>query len=262
MVVGQLNWIAPTDASGLQVVPGSVARGDVSDAVFALVYSEVMGLSGADCAADGTSSSWPDSETEGELLSTYDSSQNQFELRNGLDKKTLQSMQSETVEERLPSNGLQTASPDLRSQQIGNPGQLSQPDCNLAQQRNSGGVLNKSELSNWMDAHALTRSSHHCAMYCRLGMEAAGLSTGDRPKSGDAGDYGPFLLRHGAQTISQDSYSPQVGDVVVFDKTAEHPNGHIEMYDGHNWVSDFMQHSFSPYRNAETLPPYTIYRLA
>jgi hypothetical protein len=93
-------------------------------------------------------------------------------------------------------------------------------------------------------------------------MEAAGLDTGDRPRSGDAGDYGPFLLRHGAQTVPQDSYVPQVGDVVVFDKTEQHPYGHIEMYDGHQWVSDFMQHSFSPYRDAASTPHFTIYRLS
>jgi hypothetical protein len=126
----------------------------------------------------------------------------------------------------------------------------------------SGGVIDKSELSEWMDAHALTRSTHHCAMYCRMGFEAAGLNTADRPASGDAGDYGPFLLKHGAQIVPQESYSPQVGDVVVFSKTSEHPYGHIEMYDGHNWVSDFMQHSFSPYRDAGSAPPYTIYRLS
>jgi hypothetical protein len=93
-------------------------------------------------------------------------------------------------------------------------------------------------------------------------MEAAGLDTTDRPRSGDAGDYGPFLLRHGAKTISKDSYDPQVGDVVVFDKTSQHPFGHIEMYDGHRWVSDFLQHSLSPYRDPSSAPPFTIYRLA
>jgi hypothetical protein len=113
-----------------------------------------------------------------------------------------------------------------------------------------------------MDAHALSQSSHHCAMFCRLGFEAAGLNTTDRPQSGDAADYGPFLLRHGAQAVSVDSYVPQVGDVVVFDKTDQHPYGHIETYDGHQWVSDFMQHSFSPYRDASGTPPFTIYRLA
>ena len=99
-------------------------------------------------------------------------------------------------------------------------------------------------------------------MYCRLGMEAAGLNTDDRPRSGDAGDYGPFLLRHGAQTVSPDSYVPQIGDVVVFHKTAKHPNGHIEMYDGHRWVSDFMQNSFAPYRDQASTPPFTIYRIS
>jgi hypothetical protein len=131
----------------------------------------------------------------------------------------------------------------------------------LLSQPATGSVLNKSRLSEWMDAHALTRSSHHCAMYCRMGMEAAGLNTADRPQTGDAGDYGPFLLRHGAQVIPPESYVPQVGDVVVFDKTSQHPSGHIEMYDGHRWVSDFMQNSFSPYRDAENTPPFTIYRL-
>jgi hypothetical protein len=126
----------------------------------------------------------------------------------------------------------------------------------------SSGAINKDELSKWMDAHALTRSSHHCAMYCRMGMEAAGLNTADRPATGDAGDYGPFLLRHGAQIVPKESYSPRVGDVVIFSKTSEHPSGHIEMYDGQRWVSDFKQQSLSPYRDVTSAPPYTIYRLS
>ncbi len=120
----------------------------------------------------------------------------------------------------------------------------------------------KSRLARWMDDHALIRSSHHCAMYCRKGMEAAGLTTGDRPQSGDAGDYGPFLVRHGAQAVPLEAYTPQVGDTAVFDKTEQHPNGHIEIYDGQHWVSDFMQRSFSPYRDAGSTPPFTIYRLS
>jgi hypothetical protein len=157
---------------------------------------------------------------------------------------------------------LQVATPATRARASECPAQTVGPDDNLASTTKAAGALDKSELSDWMDAHALTRSSHHCALYCRLGMEAAGLNTADRPQSGDAGDYGPFLLRHGAQAISQDSYVPQVGDVVVFDKTSQHPFGHIEMYDGHRWVSDFMQHSLSPYRDSNSAPPFTIYRIA
>jgi hypothetical protein len=139
-----------------------------------------------------------------------------------------------------------------------NPSTISDAD---GQPETSAAVLHRSQMAAWMDAHALTRSSHHCAKYCRLGMEAAGLSTQDRPRSGDAGDYGPFLLRHGAQVVTKDAYAPQVGDTVVFDKTMQHPYGHIETYDGKRWVSDFMQHTFSPYRDAASTPPFTIYRL-
>jgi hypothetical protein len=122
--------------------------------------------------------------------------------------------------------------------------------------------VDKAQLSQWMDTHARARSSHQCALYCRLGLEAAGINTADRPRSGDAGDYGPFLLRHGAQVIPQSDYIPQTGDVVVFDKTAEHPSGHIETFDGRRWVSDFVQLGFSPYGDAGNTPKYTIYRLS
>lgn len=161
--------------------------------------------------------------------------------------------------EPVPDTSL-TPPPALNpsAQLLSHPPPFRDADGNL---ENSSPVLDKSQLAYWMDAHALTRSSHHCAMYCRQGMEAAGLSTQDRPRSGDAADYGPFLLRHGAQVLAADSYTPQVGDTVVFDRTPQHPCGHIEMYDGQRWVSDFMQHSFSPYRDAASTPPFTIYRL-
>jgi hypothetical protein len=157
---------------------------------------------------------------------------------------------------------LRSAALGTKAQETECPPQSASPGVILAPQTSVAGAIDKGELSNWMDAHALTRSSHRCAMYCRMGLEAAGLSTADRPQSGDAGDYGPYLLRHGAQTVSPNSYVPKVGDVVVFDKTSEHPFGHIQTYDGHHWVSDFVQHGMSPYSNANTTPPCTIYRFA
>lgn len=117
-------------------------------------------------------------------------------------------------------------------------------------------------LISWLDLHAHVRSTHRCAASVRQAMEAAGITTTDRPVSGDAGDYGPFLLRHGAQVIPQDSYNPQPGDIAVFNRTEDHPAGHIQVYDGQRWVSDFVQHSFSPYRDPHTTPSVTVYRLA
>ena len=117
-------------------------------------------------------------------------------------------------------------------------------------------------LISWLDEHAHLHSSHRCAASVRHAMEAAGIPTADRPVSGDAGDYGPFLVRHGAQIVSQPSWQPQAGDIAVFDRTADHPAGHIQVFDGQHWVSDFVQHSFSPYRDQASTPPVTVYRLS
>jgi hypothetical protein len=117
-------------------------------------------------------------------------------------------------------------------------------------------------LISWLDSHAHLHSAHHCAASVRQAMEAAGIPTGDRPPSGDAGDYGAFLLRHGAQVIPQESYDPKAGDIAVFDRTEDHPAGHIQVFDGQRWVSDFVQHTFSPYRDQESTPPVTVYRLS
>jgi hypothetical protein len=284
----QVTWIGPFDATGQQATPNNFANGEDSEAAFALIYETILGLSDEQCSQTEASDNWFDADSDGSLLDPYDSSRQRTGNSMGALQFTGKGRDSETnlgyFGERYPGSsmgqfisqgsqvqvgtmpshgaGIQSIAAETSVLQKGNPGPPTGPDVNFAPSANSTGVLNKSQLSDWMDAHALTRSSHHCAMYCRLGMEAAGLDTGDRPQSGDAGDYGPFLLRHGAQTVPQDSYVPQVGDVVVFDKTGQHPYGHIEMYDGQHWVSDFKQHSFSPYRDAASTPPFTIYRLS
>jgi hypothetical protein len=122
--------------------------------------------------------------------------------------------------------------------------------------------FNNNRFVEWMHNNALSRSAHRCAMFVRHALEAAGMSTADRPSTGDAGDYGPYLQRHGAQVVPIDEeYVPKPGDTAVFAKTDEHPNGHIEVFDGEAWVSDFRQRSFSPYRDVESTPPVTMYRL-
>ncbi|MGH9406013.1 MAG: hypothetical protein ACRD3D_09290 [Terriglobia bacterium] len=53
-------------------------------------------------------------------------------------------------------------------------------------------------------------------------------------------------------------YKPEKGDIVVFGGNKSHPYGHIEVYSGKGWVSDFKQHSMIPYRS--DVPSHTIYR--
>jgi hypothetical protein len=290
MFGAQVNWTGPLDTTGQQAAPNNFANGEDSEAAFALIYETILALSGEQCSQTEGSDNWLGADSDGGLLDPYDASRQRTGINMGADalQLTCKGRDSETnlgyFGARYPGSsmgqfisqgrqvqvgtmpsqgaGIQSTAAEASVLHNGNPGRPTGFDVSFASSANSTGVLNKSQLSDWMDAHALTRSSHHCAMYCRLGMEAAGLDTGDRPRSGNAGDYGPFLLRHGAQTVPQDSYVPQVGDVVVFDKTGEHPYGHIEMYDGQQWVSDFKQHSFSPYRDAASTPPFTIYRLS
>lgn len=249
------------------------ANDDGSQATFALLFETALALSDEQCSGpqiDASGNSFDKQPDAASLLTNNDFPGLQSMPDSSTMGRILARLRSGPVPTQTDANpvdlqtryGLQAATLDSREGPLQGPVQAVDANPRFASVQNSAGSLNKSELSDWMDAHALTRSSHHCAMYCRLGMEAAGLNTSDRPQSGDAGDYGPFLMRHGAQTVPQDAYIPKVGDVVVFNKTSEHPFGHIEMYDGNHWVSDFMQHSLSPYRDVANTPPFTIYRLA
>jgi len=76
----------------------------------------------------------------------------------------------------------------------------------------------------------------------------------------NAKDYGPKLTdtNHGGYVVPLEGYQPQAGDVVVFESILEHKNGHIEIYDGNKWFSDFDQgQQMYPYR---ATTPCVVYR--
>jgi len=52
-------------------------------------------------------------------------------------------------------------------------------------------------------------------------------------------------------------YSPMKGDIMVFGNTSNHIHGHIQMYNGSNWVSDFVQRTPYPWRDYGN---YSIFR--
>jgi len=262
MFAGQLNLLAPFDSAKVRAAAADFALNDENVDAFALVYSDVLGVCNDERAESGVFFSGLETDTDAGFPFPQVGRPSHFAVKSGLGSVRIPVAPMGNSKEDITGHPPQMAIHSVPAKQIETPAHPGEWCGSAVEKPLSAGVLDKSRLSDWMDAHALVHSSHHCAMYCRLGMEAAGLNTSDRPQSGDAGDYGPFLLRHGAQTVPQAAYSPQVGDVVVFDKTSEHPNGHIEMYDGHHWVSDFMQRTFSPYRDAASSPPYTIYRLA
>ena len=116
--------------------------------------------------------------------------------------------------------------------------------------------IDKDAIVHYIDRHAGGRSQGKCAAYCRRAFEVGGVDTKGHPV--DAKDYGPLLLWNDASVVPQSGYKPERGDVVVFKGSAAHPSGHIAIYDGKQWVSDFKQNHMSPY--GAGAPPATIYR--
>ncbi len=102
---------------------------------------------------------------------------------------------------------------------------------------------------------ALGRSVGRCALYVRKALQSAGYKFTPLPS---AYQYAHGTLAGAGFTkISNNNYVPQVGDVVVFNRTSKNPHGHIQIYDGNQWISDFRQNKFSPYAQHNG---YTVWR--
>lgn len=101
---------------------------------------------------------------------------------------------------------------------------------------------------------ASTESQHQCAKYVRLGLEAGGLNTTGRPN--EAYRYSEFLPKIGFEKVSevagkknQAAFEAQPGDIAVM----KHGNyGHICVWCGSQWVSDFKQNRMYPYSDEGT----------
>lgn len=94
-----------------------------------------------------------------------------------------------------------------------------------------------------LNRNARGKSTGYCAKYVRLAMEAGGLKLIKHPVA--ASDYDEYLPSLGFKKIEKDeNYLPKKGDIVVtkaFKGKKNHPYGHISMYNGEQWVSDFKQ---------------------
>lgn len=103
---------------------------------------------------------------------------------------------------------------------------------------------------------AHSRSQGRCALYVRKALQGAGYQFTSQASAYMYATNGT-LAGAGFTRISSDNYVPQVGDVVVFNRSSKNPHGHIQIYDGRQWVSDFRQPNFSPYR---THNGYSVWR--
>ena len=97
-----------------------------------------------------------------------------------------------------------------------------------------------------------------CATAVREALEAGGLSTIGHPVK--ACDYDKFLPTLGFKEANKNNYVPQKGDIIVLEAIGSHTAGHIAMYTGTKWVSDFVQRDMwggPAYRNKAN---YTLFR--
>ena len=75
-----------------------------------------------------------------------------------------------------------------------------------------------------------------------------------------AKDYEPGLLKAGFRIIDINNDSElKKGDVIIYDLTRTSPWGHIQVWTGRQWVSDYRQSSKYPDRTYYNLKP-TYYR--
>lgn len=120
--------------------------------------------------------------------------------------------------------------------------------------------LNIEAAVTHLNGAAGDHSSGRCARYVREAIQAGGVTIQPHPR--DAKDYGPYLVSSRFAQVAAEGYTPQAGDVVVIQPyTGGSPAGHIAMYNGTQWVSDFTQRdmwSGPGYRTHQ--PAYVIYR--
>lgn len=98
-------------------------------------------------------------------------------------------------------------------------------------------------------SHALNGSSGRCAYYVRQALIAGGLTSFSSSYPGNAYQYPTYLQRAGFTQVYTGTYTSgmgtlsglQQGDIVVFQPVPGHPAGHIAIYDGRTWVSDYRQ---------------------
>lgn len=115
----------------------------------------------------------------------------------------------------------------------------------------------------YLGKHVRPHSLGRCAEFVRKAIEAGGVVL---HRHVSAKDYGPSLNAVGFDRIvsahADAHYRHQAGDVAVIQPIEGHPHGHMAMFNGMYWLSDFVQyHGVYPAHLYRVIrPPYAVYR--
>jgi len=106
--------------------------------------------------------------------------------------------------------------------------------------------------------HASSVSHGRCAEFTRKAINEGGIDIGH---THFARDYGRLLEKSGFRPIGAGE-DPRAGDVVIIQPyPGGNPSGHMAIFDGTSWYSDFIQRDIwagPGYRKVH--PAYVIYR--
>ena len=94
------------------------------------------------------------------------------------------------------------------------------------------------KAAQYATENANKKSVSLCASYVRQSLEAGGCPTFFYPKA--ACDYKDFLLCLDFKEVPTNQ-KREIGDIVVFEAIKNHPYGHIAIWNGKQWISDFKQ---------------------
>lgn len=108
----------------------------------------------------------------------------------------------------------------------------------------------------WLEDNSKDKSNHVCAKFVRKALEAGGLDTSKRPDW--AWKYINYLPTIGFELLgvvnknNTNGYTPEPGDIAVY-MQGNNPSvpGHICMYTGLQWCSDFKQKSMVVYASTQ-----------
>ena len=96
---------------------------------------------------------------------------------------------------------------------------------------------NNEKVTDYITKNAADTSRTMCAGYVIIAMWHGGCPIGLVP----AYAYNKILPQMGFEEISTQNYKPQKGDISVLPTNKRSVFGHIAIYNGNQWVSDFKQ---------------------
>lgn len=106
--------------------------------------------------------------------------------------------------------------------------------------------------------HKGAKSRSMCAWYCTKALKNGGCW---QCPIVPGYAYNKILLQLGFNEIPTENYIPIKGDISVLPRNSKSCFGHIAIYDGHHWISDFEQTSIYPGESYKQVGKYQIFRI-